>query len=256
VSDLKSLFDSVLDHKIRTIPDKARVIETVQQSGRILAVRGRYDYLEQVLPYCYAADKQLVEPRRPPADLAACDVVLVGCPGKLSVKHWGGALQAFLEAGGSLVTTDWGLDNLIERLFPGILAWQGSAAGTFPLRFRNPDSPLLQGITDCAGTPWVVEAASQCIGILDPKRVDVVLDAPAMGEPAAVLVTFPVGAGLVVHAISHFHLQGSAKAGEYISAYLLTNIIDEAVRRRRPELSQPRVRLVPRPAAGRVRILR
>jgi hypothetical protein len=214
--------------------------------GRILALRGIYDYLDQVLPHCYAADKQLLEPdpHRPPADLATYDVVMVGCPATLAVDSWGPALLGLLDAGGVLVTTDWGLHNVVQLVFPGTIARQGSAEGSFPLRVRNPASPLLQGIEGCAGTPWVVESGSDRIGILDPKRVDVVLDAPAMGEPSPVLVTFPVGRGLVVHAISHFHLQGSAESGVYVSAYLLTNIVDEAVRRRHLAPAERRVKVL------------
>jgi hypothetical protein len=64
-----------------------------------------------------------------------------------------------------------------------------------------------------------------------------------MGHPSAVLVAFEVGKGMVVHAISHFHLQGSARKGEYVSAYILTNVIDEAMRRRHPQAAS-RIRVV------------
>jgi hypothetical protein len=265
MSSLKDVFDSVVADKVRTIPDKARVIETARSKGRILALRGVYDYLDQVLPHCYAAEKQLLEPdpHQPPSDLERFDVVMVGCPATLAIESWGPPLARLLAAGGLLVTTDWGLHNLVQLVFPGTIARQGSAEGSFALRVRNPASPLLQGIEGCAGTPWVVEAGSDRIGILDPKRVEVVLDAPEMGEPSPVLVTFPVGRGLVVHAISHFHLQGSAESGVYISAYLLTNIVDEAVRRRHLEPPERRVKIRSVPATGkapappgRVRILK
>lgn len=262
MGSLKDVFDSVTADKVR-IPGKARVIETAKQRGRILAVQGSYDYLDQVLPHCYAAEKRLIQPHDPPEDLQSYDVVLVGCPGKLPRKAWEPALQQLLAAGGFLVTTDWGLHHLVEPLFPHTIARKGSAQGRFPLRVRNPASPLLQGIETCGGTPWVVEGRSHQIRILDPERVEVVLDAPLMGEPSAVLVTFPVGAGRVVHAISHFHLQGSEKSGEYISAYLLTNIIDEAICRRHLEPQKPRVRIhsnatspTPPAPARRVRLLK
>lgn len=261
MGSLKDTFDAVVADKVRSLPEKARVVETAKQRGKILAVRGSFDYLDQVLPHCYAAEKRIVEPREPPGDLRGFDVVLVGCPGQLPAGIWGPALRQHLEGGGLLATTDWALEHLIAPVFPGTIARQGTAQGSFPLRVRAPGNPLLQGIEGCAGTAWVVEGASHRIGILDPKQVEVVLDSPKMGDPSAVLVTFPVGAGLVVHAISHFHLQGSGKAGEYISAYLLTNIIDEAVRRRHIEPRKAaRIKILPPPApgaeTGRVRILK
>jgi hypothetical protein len=263
MGSLKDVFDEVMDHKVRTIPSKSRIIETAKRSGRILAVQGSFDYLDKVLPHCYAAEKRLIEPSQAPEDLSAYDVVMVGCPGKLALKNWTPALHQLLDAGGFLVTTDWGLHNLIAPAFPGTIRRQGTAQGSFPLRVRSAASPLLQGIEGCEGTPWVVESDSHRIGIVDSKRVEVVLDAPLMGEPSAVLVTFPAGKGLVVHAISHFHLQGSGKSGEYISAYLLTNIIDEAVRRRHLAPKEPKVKIGPGPSSGpaqvpsgRVRILK
>src|SRR5947209_1820686 len=72
------------------------------------------------------------------------------------------------------------------------------------------------------------------------------------------LVAFDFGKGMVVHVISHFHLQGSEERGEYISAYILTNVIDEAIRRRHPEQAAPRIRLIesgPAARPARIRIL-
>ena len=106
------------------------------------------------------------------------------------------------------------------------------------------------------------EGSSHRIGILDEKRVQLILDAPKMKDPSAVLVSFAVGKGLVVHAISHFHLQGSAKTGEYVSAYILTNVIDEAMRRRHPGLVASKIRVIGRsvvrvnkPRKPRIRVL-
>lgn len=239
MSDLTKVFDAVIQDKIRTIPGKARLIQAAKERGRLLAVRGRFDYVEKIVPHCYAAEKRLVSFAEPPPDLAEFDVVWVGCPGKLKLRLWEAPLRQLLAAGGVLVTTDWGLTNLVQLLFPGTIEHAGEANGTFPLRVRSPHHPLLEGIASCAGTPWVIESASHRIGIRDPNRVEVILDAPQMGEPSAVLVAFGVGPGLVVHAISHFHLQGSEESGEYVSAYLLTNVMDEAMRRKHTRLEVP-----------------
>lgn len=235
MSDTGKLFEKVLADKVRTIPDKARLIETARKKGRLLAVRGSMDYVEQVVAHVHTAEKIVVEAHQCPANLKDFDVVFVGCPGHLNLSNWGAPLEAFLAAGGVLMTTDWCLKNIVQRLFPNTIKKRGIAHGTFPLRVLRPGHPLIEGIPHCEGTPWVVESWSHRIEVLDPHRVEVVLDAPSMGgERSAVLVNFNVGRGLVVHAISHFHLQGSEKSGEYVSAYILTNVIDEAMRRRHP----------------------
>lgn len=258
MSKLDRVFGQVIQDKMRSIPGKARVIETARRNGRLLAVKGKYDYVEKILPFCYAAEKVLMEPGTALPELHHFDVIFVGCPGNVNVSGWAKVVPDFLEEGGVLLTTDWCLQNLTARLFPKVLNVAGTAQGTFPLRVRRSAHPLLEGIERCDGTPWVVEGSSHRIGVLDPDRVEVILDAPAMSEPSAVLVTFNVGRGLVVHAISHFHLQGSEESGEYTSAYILTNVIDEAMRRRHPEKAGGRVRVVgeeetPRPL--RIKVL-
>jgi hypothetical protein len=235
MKDAGKLFEKVLADKVRTIPDKARLIETARKKGRLLAVRGSMDYVEQVVPHVYAAEKVVVDANQRPADLAGFDVIFVGCPGHLNLADWGKPISAFLAGGGVLMTTDWCLKNVVQPLFPNTVKKRGTAQGTFPLRVLRPGHPLIEGIPNCEGTPWVVEGWSHRIEVLDPQRVEIVLDAPGMGgKNQAVLVNFNVGRGLVVHAISHFHLQGSEKSGEYVSAYILTNVIDEAMRRRHP----------------------
>jgi hypothetical protein len=244
MNKLKEIFGQVVQDKIRTVPGKAKVIETAQTKGRVLAVRGTYDYVEKILPYCYAAEKRLIDPGDPLPHISDYDVVFVGCPGSVNIAAWQKVMFGFLEAGGVLLTTDWCLANLVHKLFPKTLRKKGTAQGKFPLRVRQPSHPLLEGIANCEGTPWVVEAASHRVEVLDPKNVEVILDAPTMGEPSPVLVAFGVGKGLVVHAISHFHLQGSDQSGEYVSAYILTNVIDEAMRRRHPEQAPSRIRVL------------
>lgn len=244
MGDLKKTFDDVIANKVRAFPEKARVIERARKDGRLLAVRGSMDYVEKVLPYCYAAEKIVVDPGSKPPELSGFDAIFIGCPGELNLHDWKRPLIMFVKDGGVLLTTDWCLENVIQKLFPKTIRKQGIIGGTFPLRVRNAGHALLEGISDIQDRLWIIEGMSHRIDIVDLKTVEVLLDAPKMGEPAAVLVAFPAGKGLVVHAISHFHLQGSDESGEYFSAYILTNVIDEAIRRKRPELHPSRIRLI------------
>ena len=71
MADLKKVFEKVIADKIRTIPDKARIIETASKDGSLLAVRGSMDYVEKVLPHCYAAKKELLSAKNSPPDSSA-----------------------------------------------------------------------------------------------------------------------------------------------------------------------------------------
>src|ERR1044072_8710659 len=117
MKDAGKLFEKVLADKVRTIPDKARLIETARKKGRLLAVRGSMDYVEQVVPHVHAAEKVVVDANRRPADLGGFDVIFVGCPGHLNLADWGEPINAFLAGGGVLMTTDWCLKHIVQRLF-------------------------------------------------------------------------------------------------------------------------------------------
>jgi len=256
MSELDKIFNKVLADKVRAFPEKTKVIKTARERGRLLAVHGSLDYVEKIVPHCYASEKQIVDPKSTPPNLCDYDVVFIGCPGGIDLRLWEKPLLSLVNEGSVLVTTDWCLGNIIERLFPGTIRKKGIAHGRFPLRVLQPDHPLLQGISDCTGTHWVVEFLSHRIEVLDPKRVQVILDAPDMGQRSAILVAFEVGKGMVVHAISHFHLQGSQESGEYVSAYILTNVIDEAMKRRHLKPSGSRIRVLDEKHKLRIRVIK
>jgi hypothetical protein len=268
MADLGKAFEDAIRDKITTIPQKADVLAVARAKGRVLAVPGSMDYVQQVLPYCPAAEKQIVEPNATPPDLTTFDVLFVGCPGQLPLDKWREPINQFLASGGVLLTTDWCLDNLIVPMFPNTIRNGGSVEGSFELHVTNPKHPIVTGMEKFNGTPWEVEVASHQIAVLDNKKVQVLLSAPEMGEPSAVLVAFEVGAGLVVHAISHFHLQGTDERGEYVCAWLLTNVVEEGVARRHlktgPVPGKPRVQILksspipaaPPPPPSRIRIIK
>ena len=226
------MFKTIEQRKIHVLSGKAEVIEHAKSHGRVLAVPGKYDHLEQVVPHLPTGTRDLVDRKSPPPNLSSYDVLIVGCPGALPLRRWRDPINEFLRAGGVMVTSDWCLHNMIEKLFPGTIRNRGSAWGKYPLRVWTPGHPLLDGLSDLNGTRWVVKAWSQRIEVNDPRRVQVVLDAPKMRKENAILVCFSVGAGLVVHAISHFCLQGSDERGNYVSAFILTNAIDDAMWRK------------------------
>lgn len=232
MSDASKVFADVLRNKVREYPTKAHDVAIARRFGRILGVKGT-DYLDQVLPSCPAQKAIILDREGGPPTLGEFDVVLVGCPGIFDrADTWRKAIRNYVERGGHLVTTDWCLQNLIEDTFPATIRRSGTASGSYPIRICEKDHPYLQGISDAGGTSWEVEVASHPIEILDHKRVVTLLDAPGMGKHPAVMVNFACGAGQVTHAISHFHLQGGGDRGKYVSAYIVTNIIEEAVAKR------------------------
>jgi hypothetical protein len=80
------------------------------------------------------------------------------------------------------------------------------------------DNPFLRGVIDERDDPqWWLEGSSYPIRILEPSRVEVLIESAELREkygelPVAVL--FPHGRGEVLHMISHYYLQRTELRGD------------------------------------------
>ncbi|MDQ3945071.1 MAG: hypothetical protein M3357_07995 [Actinomycetota bacterium] len=191
-------------------PLDAAALDAVEASD-IVVVGGHYDHVERVLdalelPYLAVQPGQVDGIRLHPGQL-----VVVNCPGNLSRAALE-RVRRFVEAGGSLFTTDWALRHVIEPAFPGMLAYNERPTGDDVVRIeiRDHDNPFLKGVMDGRDDPqWWLEGSSYPIRVLD-SRVQVLITSNELegryGE-AAVAVAFPWGQGEVFHMISHYYLQ-------------------------------------------------
>ena len=195
----------------REAPLDAAALEAVQASD-IVVVPGIYDHVEQVLqalemPFTTVGPAQLGSLHLRPEQL-----LVVNCPGD-GLGRAVPAIRSFVEAGGSLFSTDWALQHVIEPAFPGTLAYnqRPTRDDVVRIEIRSQDNPFLQGVLDPGDDPlWWLEASSYPIKILDPSRVEVLISSSELqtryGE-APVAVLFHVGEGEVFHMISHYYLQ-------------------------------------------------
>jgi len=84
---------------------------------------------------------------------------------------------------------------------------------------------------------WWLETKSYPIQVLNPVEVNVLIysrDIKYKWGEGAVLCYFDVGSmgGRVIHIISHTHLQKGGEKGKFVSALILTNILDEKISRK------------------------
>ncbi|MGH9009137.1 MAG: hypothetical protein ACRDYF_04730 [Acidimicrobiia bacterium] len=194
----------------REAPLDAAALEAVEAAD-IVVVEGCYDHVERVLdalelPYRRVTPGQMEElPLRPE------QLLVVNCPGTVSRAALE-RIRRFVEAGGSLFTTDWALRHVIEPAFPGMLAYNERATADDVVRIevRDHNNPFLTGVMDGRDDPqWWLEGSSYPIRILDAK-VSVLITSRELEEKygeAAVAVSFPWGEGEVFHMISHYYLQ-------------------------------------------------
>ena len=217
------------DRLRREAPDRARVLDEVEASD-VVVVAGCYDHVESVLD-ALEVPHTLVQPQDVSRlELRPEQLLIVNCPGEVSAAAIT-RIRAFVEAGGSLFTTDWALKHVIEPAFPGVLAFSKRPTPDDVVRIevKDHDDIYLQGVLDGQDDPqWWLEGSSYPITVLDPERVRVLITSRELEEKygeAPVAVWFRWGEGDVFHMISHYYLQRtelrtarhSAPAGAYFA---------------------------------------
>ena len=195
----------------REAPLDAEALERLTAAD-VLVVPGSYDHVELVLdalgmPYTRVSPDQLARLRLRPEQL-----LVVNCPGHLP-REAIARIRAFVEAGGSLFTTDWALRHVLEPAFPGIVAYNDRPTADTVVRIevRDRSNPFLQGVMEAEDDPvWWLEGSSYPIRILAPERVEVLLASGELAQrygESPVAILFRHGRGEVFHMISHYYLQ-------------------------------------------------
>jgi hypothetical protein len=199
------------DRLRREDPLSADALAAVEAAD-IVVVPGQYDHVEQVLGALEVPFTRIRGGSLRRVNLRPEQLLVVNCPGNLSAPDIV-AVRDFVEAGGSLFTTDWALRNVIEPAFPGVLAYnnQPTADAVVRIEILDRKNDFLRGVMDEADDPqWWLEGSSYPITVLDPDRVEVLItskELEAQWGEAAVAVLFRHGQGEVFHMISHYFLQ-------------------------------------------------
>ncbi len=195
----------------RDAPERARALDSVSRSD-VVVVAGRYDHVESVLEALEVPHTVIGARDVGRVELRPEQLLIVNCPGEVSAAAIT-RIRAFVEAGGSLFTTDWALKHVLEPAFPGVLAFNEAPTRDDVVRIevRDADNIYLQGVLDGQDDPqWWLEASSYPISIVDRARVEVLITSRELGEKygeSPVAVWFRWGEGDVFHMISHYYLQ-------------------------------------------------
>ena len=195
----------------RDAPDRARALDEVKASD-VVVVAGIYDHVESVL-HALDVPHALVQPQElDRLELRPEQLLIVNCPGQVSAAAIP-RIRAFVEAGGSLFTTDWALKHVVEPAFPGVLAFSKDPTPDDVVRIevKDRENIYLQGVLDGQDDPqWWLEGSSYPITVLDAERVKVLITSRELRDKygeAPVAVWFRWGEGDVFHMISHYYLQ-------------------------------------------------
>lgn len=191
--------------------DEERGLLGAMRQSDIVVVRGGMDHAENVLSTLDVRHRAIEPGSLGAMALNPRQLLMVNCPGRLT-KRGMQRVEAFVRDGGTLFTTDWALQNLLEPLFPGMVSRTRRTTADEVVRLDAPHARRMfrHGILSRDSDPvWWLETASYPIRVLS-RRVKVLLrsdELKASYRNGAVLVRFPHGAGEVYHMISHFYLQ-------------------------------------------------
>jgi hypothetical protein len=210
-------------------PEDYAVLQKVE-AAEVVVVAGAYDRVQDVLrevgvPHVVVQPAQLAR-----TQLNAKQLLIVNCAGDMPPDGIE-KVRKFVNAGGFLYTTDWALQRVVEKAFPGIIAFNGKETGNDVVEVQVKEGSggnLLKHLQLSSANPkWWLESSSYPIRILDAQKVEVLIESREMKKKygaAPIAVLFRYGDGKVLHIASHFYLQqnqvrtaAEAKKG---SAYL------------------------------------
>jgi hypothetical protein len=173
----------------------------------VLEVKGQWDNSDHTLRSLGIRHNTIKKGKLVEIPLDDVRVLVVNCAGNVPSEAYQ-RVRDFVARGGYLLSTDWTVHNLLEKAFPGYIAWNsGKADGkVVDAQVVDPDPVLFAGAVRQAG--WKVDDGSQTIKVLRPGvRVLVRSRQIAKDDPdhqGILAVVFSFGRGQVMHLVGHF----------------------------------------------------
>ncbi len=198
--------------------DKAHpgVLLSVNEApGSVIEVKGRWDDSGRTLRALGIQYERIGSGDLRDLPLDKVKVLVVNCAGTVP-KESLQRIRDFVARGGYLLATDWALDNLIEKAFPGFVEYdrKKNEDPIYDAYVVNPDPVMFANAVTNAH--WKMDEASHLLRILKPGSVRVLARSRKLEkeDPAGqgvLAVTFPFGRGYVMHMTGHFDNNGFFK---------------------------------------------
>jgi hypothetical protein len=188
-------------------------------ADRLVVITDRYDQAERTLKSlglpCKTMDKRELDSY----DLSQAQVLVIDCGPKNLSYQAGMKIREFVCRGGYLITTDWMLDRLDQKIFPGYIAWNGamntqrlydaSIVGKDPVLFRH-------AVTRAN---WKMDIHCHLIRVINKELVRVLAVSPTLAKDdpdgqGILAVVFPFEKGYVMHMTAHFDRSQSASGDQ------------------------------------------
>ncbi|HEY9869725.1 MAG TPA: hypothetical protein V6D08_11210 [Candidatus Obscuribacterales bacterium] len=177
---------------------------------RLVEVKGAWDDSSRTLRSLGIPHTRIRAGKLREWPLDGVDVLVVNCAGDVPREAWQ-RVRDFVSRGGFLLTTDWALDGLVKRAFPGYIDWNGGKTGgkVVDAVVIDPDPVLTKGVARRAG--WKLDEGSQTVRIMNPGKVQVLVRSRQLAtngdDPdrlGILACAFKFGRGQVLHLVGHF----------------------------------------------------
>ncbi len=133
-------------------------------------------------------------------------VLILNCPGNVPRDTFQ-RIRDFVAQGGYLICTDWALDEMLQKTFPGYVEWnrKQNHRDFYDAAIVSPD-PVLCRYT-VANANWKLDRECHLLTVLKPDAVRVVVRSQSLAHEdgqGILAVTFAFGRGQVLHLVGHF----------------------------------------------------
>jgi hypothetical protein len=150
-------------------------------------------------------------------------------------------LERWVSEGGWLFTSDWQVEYIVERAFPGYIKVlrtntreQMTPNDTITFTIAPGNHPLLAGLPpEEEKARWWLEDSSILFTVVKPEAVEVLAQSADLDHKYGtkyVAVTFKYGKGRVVHALGHMYQKEGNLRGAYAMQRLLINFLYQAIK--------------------------
>ncbi len=227
--DLKRIYAKVAEDKKAT---KRSVFEKVSNNGAVLGINGSIEKVEGAVKNLYANQRDVIDFSKLGAtDLSKYHLILIGSHDKKAPLA--DRFKRYIEEGGILITTGRCLDTILAGLFPDLLTYEKNKikGGAFKGEISNLEHPFIRGATKKKALKFWVGDKCHPIKKVNPDVGEIVTSKKLEKKygSGALMVRCNYGEGMLVYMLPQLHPPKSNEQGHYLSAYMLSNILDEAL---------------------------
>jgi HEAT repeat protein len=184
----------------------------------VIVLQSRGDHIEQLLSRLSIVHRLTRSGQVPSSGVHPFAVFVSNCTGQIAPKDVG-QLRWFVLTGGYLFCSCWALSYTIEPVLPGAVRRlpQTSEILDNVIAEECPtESPYLDGVfPEEHVRPIYVLYGAHLIEVLDPERVEVLIDSPDCADrwgEGNLACWFTAGHGVILDSANHFDLQGLERA--------------------------------------------